>query len=104
MAEKPSIHAAPGDTVDPARVPERTLYTGARIPAVGLGTLGSDRFSCEDIAEAFTSTGDARRDFSLATEERTITGHAADATTGLPIGGADVFLSAPWAFWPSGPV
>ncbi len=38
--------------VDPAQVPCRTLYTGARIPAVGLGTFGSDRFSGEDIAEA----------------------------------------------------
>lgn len=39
-------------TVDPALVPQRTLYTGAQIPAVGLGTFGSDRFSGEEIAEA----------------------------------------------------
>ena len=77
MAEEPSTHAAPEDSVDPARVPQRTLYTGAKIPAVGLGTFGSDRFSGEDTAEAVTLTGDARRDFSLATEGRTITGHVA---------------------------
>lgn len=41
-----------GDGVDPNEVPQRTLYTGAEIPAVGLGTFGSDRFSGEDIAEA----------------------------------------------------
>jgi len=44
--------AAAGDGVDPSRVPQRTAYTGAKIPAVGLGTFGSDRFSGEDIAEA----------------------------------------------------
>ena len=40
------------DWVDPEMVPKRTLYTGAMIPGIGLGTFGSDRFSGEDIAEA----------------------------------------------------
>ena len=40
------------DGVNPEKVPQRTLYTGAKIPAVGLGTFGSDRFSGEQIAEA----------------------------------------------------
>lgn len=40
------------DGVDPAQVPQRTLYTGARIPAIGLGTFGSDRYDGELIAEA----------------------------------------------------
>lgn len=40
------------DAVDPGRVPARTLYTGARIPAIGLGTFGSDRFSAGQVAEA----------------------------------------------------
>ena len=40
------------DGVDPARVPFRTTYTGAKIPAIGLGTFGSDRCSGEIIAEA----------------------------------------------------
>lgn len=40
------------DGVDPARVPYQTLYTGARIPAVGIGTFGSDRFSGEEVAAA----------------------------------------------------
>jgi alcohol dehydrogenase (NADP+) len=38
--------------VDPRQVPHRTLYTGAKLPAIGLGTFGSDRFSGEQIAEA----------------------------------------------------
>jgi len=47
----PEFERAP-DGVDPARVPSRTLPTGARIPVVGLGTFGSDRFKGEDIAAA----------------------------------------------------
>jgi alcohol dehydrogenase (NADP+) len=40
------------DGIDPAAVPGRVLPSGARIPAVGLGTFGSDRFSGQDIAAA----------------------------------------------------
>lgn len=47
----PEFQIAP-DGVDPKRVPKRTLYNGAEMPAIGLGTFGSDRFSGEQIAEA----------------------------------------------------
>jgi alcohol dehydrogenase (NADP+) len=40
------------ETIDPVSVPQRILYTGASIPAVGLGTFGSDRFSADQTAEA----------------------------------------------------
>ena len=40
------------ERIDPDLVPYRTLYTGAKIPAVGLGTYGSDRFNADEIAEA----------------------------------------------------
>ena len=43
---------SPIQAVDPKRVPYRTTYTGAKIPVVGLGTFGSDRFSGEMVAEA----------------------------------------------------
>lgn len=51
MTDQQSFTLAP-DGIDPALVPYRTLYTTAKMPAVGLGTFGSDRFSGEDIAEA----------------------------------------------------
>lgn len=47
-----STFAIAPDGVNPAAVPQRTLYTGAKIPAVGIGTFGSDRFSGEDVAKA----------------------------------------------------
>lgn len=40
------------DGVDPNAVPVRELYTGANIPAIGLGTFGSDTVSNEQIAAA----------------------------------------------------
>ena len=38
------------DGVDPGSVPQRVLCDGTEIPAIGLGTFGSDRFSPEQIA------------------------------------------------------
>ena len=40
------------DGVNPEKVPKKTLYNGDKIPAIGLGTFGSDKFSAEQIAEA----------------------------------------------------
>ena len=40
------------EAVDPAQVPKHTLYTGCEIPAVGIGTFGSDKYSAAEIAEA----------------------------------------------------
>ncbi len=38
--------------VDPARVPQRRLYNGAQMPAIGLGTFGSDHAAAGEIAAA----------------------------------------------------
>ncbi|MDO4622802.1 MAG: aldo/keto reductase [Eubacteriales bacterium] len=38
--------------INPANVPQRTLYTGARMPAVGMGTFGSDHASAEQVQAA----------------------------------------------------
>lgn len=38
--------------INPADVPKRKLYTGEEIPAVGLGTFGSDKYSSQQVADA----------------------------------------------------
>lgn len=40
------------DAIDPARVPQRTLATGALMPAIGMGTFGSDHVTPEAVAAA----------------------------------------------------
>ena len=40
------------DFVNPKQIPRRTLYTGKEIPALGIGTFGSDKYSAREIAEA----------------------------------------------------
>ena len=40
------------DAVDPAAIPGRTLAGGARMPAIGLGTFGSDRVTPAEVAAA----------------------------------------------------
>jgi diketogulonate reductase-like aldo/keto reductase len=38
--------------IDPALVPQRTLRSGRAIPAIGMGTFGSDRYGAADVAGA----------------------------------------------------
>ncbi len=38
--------------IDPTTVPTKTLANGDLIPAIGIGTFGSDRYSASDIASA----------------------------------------------------
>jgi len=40
------------DPIDPSRIPSRTLASGATMPAIGLGTFGSDRVSPQTVADA----------------------------------------------------
>lgn len=42
----------PAGSVDPQSVPRRTLFTGAHMPAIGLGTFGSDTVTGQQIADA----------------------------------------------------
>jgi len=39
-------------TIDSKKVPYKTLYNGAKIPVIGLGTFGSDNYDAETIAQA----------------------------------------------------
>jgi len=38
--------------IDPGKVPQKELYSGEKIPAIGLGTFGSDKYSAQQVAEA----------------------------------------------------
>ena len=49
---EPGTFAVADDGVDPAAVPTQRLRSGATIPAIGLGTFGSDRYSAAQVAEA----------------------------------------------------
>jgi diketogulonate reductase-like aldo/keto reductase len=55
MTETKRTHKSPTggvEPVDPALVPQRKLYTGALMPAVGLGTFGSDHITPDEVAAA----------------------------------------------------
>ena len=43
---------SPQKTVDPKLVPQRILYTGAKMPGLGLGNFGSDHVSAAEVAAA----------------------------------------------------
>lgn len=47
-ASGPLIHGR----VDPTLVPQKILYTGAHMPAIGLGTFGSDDVTASEVAVA----------------------------------------------------
>lgn len=47
-----AVFAPAADGVDPRAVPQRTLYTGASMPAIGLGTFGSDHVPGAVVARA----------------------------------------------------
>jgi alcohol dehydrogenase (NADP+) len=38
--------------IDPAAIPQRTLWTGAKMPGIGMGTFGSDHVSTSKVAVA----------------------------------------------------
>jgi alcohol dehydrogenase (NADP+) len=52
MPSAPQTGFISAEGVDPSVVPSRTLSSGARIPAIGLGTFGSDHVTHSEVADA----------------------------------------------------
>ena len=52
MPSAPRTRFISVEGVDPSVVPSRTLSSGARIPAIGLGTFGSDHVTHSEVADA----------------------------------------------------
>jgi len=52
MHRSPVSPSQPVEIVDPALVPCRTLSSGAKMPAIGLGTFGSDHVPHSAVADA----------------------------------------------------
>jgi len=46
------MNSAIADRVDPVNVPHRELHSGAQMPAIGLGTFGSDHADPDEVANA----------------------------------------------------
>ncbi len=46
------------DGVNPNDVPFHTLSTGAKVPSIGLGTFGSDKYGAAEIAQAVVSAAE----------------------------------------------
>ncbi|MDR3193445.1 MAG: aldo/keto reductase [Treponema sp.] len=51
------------DAADPQKVPSLKLAGGGRIPAIGMGTFGSDRYGAEEVSSAVA--GALRRGYRL---------------------------------------
>ena len=53
--------------IDPSTVPQRTLYTGAKMPAVGMGTFGSDHADPDAVSASVAGAlGVGYRSFDCA--------------------------------------
>lgn len=48
----PAFNPHAPDAINPALVPQRVLASGAKMPAIGMGTFGSDHVSASEVAAA----------------------------------------------------
>jgi alcohol dehydrogenase (NADP+) len=89
--EMTQLQSTAPDAVDPRRVPQKSLYTGASMPGIGLGTFGSDHITPRQVADAVREAARiGYRHFDCAaiySNERDIGGALADViASGIPRG------------------
>jgi alcohol dehydrogenase (NADP+) len=90
---KPAVAAS----VDLAAIPKRRLYTGAMMPAIGLGTFGSDHVSASEIAEAIkgaTAAGYRHFDCASVYGNEAEIGGSLDAILGNGIKREDLWVTS----------
>jgi diketogulonate reductase-like aldo/keto reductase len=83
--------------IDPATVAQRELYTGAKMPAVGLGTFGSDHVTPDQVAEAVRGAAEAGyRHFDCASVygNEAEVGAALEAVIKSGIGREEIFVTS----------
>ncbi|MDR2513114.1 MAG: aldo/keto reductase, partial [Puniceicoccales bacterium] len=52
MSNTSAFNSHAPDAINPALVPQRVLASGAKMPAIGMGTFGSDHVSAAEVAAA----------------------------------------------------
>jgi len=85
------------DLVNPADVPTRKLYTGAKIPAIGLGTFGSDKYSGEEVAKAVEDAihiGYRHIDCAAVYGNEALIGHSLKATMDSGIDREELWITS----------
>ena len=85
------------DGVDPGAVPQRRLYTGATMPAIGLGTFGSERVPADVVAEAVMGAiqvGYRHIDCAAVYGNESLIGQALEGVRAGGVDRADLFITS----------
>ena len=85
------------DGVDPGAVPQRRLHTGAAMPAIGLGTFGSERVPADVVAEAVmgaTQVGYRHIDCAAVYGNESLIGQALEGVRAGGVDRADLFITS----------
>ncbi|MEO6207024.1 MAG: aldo/keto reductase [Candidatus Limnocylindrales bacterium] len=85
------------DGVDPGAVPQVRLHTGATMPAIGLGTFGSERVPADVVAEAVlgaTQVGYRHIDCAAVYGNEALIGQALEGVRAGGVDRADLFITS----------
>ena len=85
------------DGADPSAVPQRRLHTGAAMPAIGLGTFGSERIPADVVAEAVmgaTQVGYRHIDCAAVYGNESLIGQALEGVRAGGVDRADLFITS----------